>query len=82
MSQFSRFIDKFRRYAFTPLVVRRALIIALVVGFILIMINHSDRIRSGTFDTTLLWQSVLTIFVPYAVSTLSSVMAIEEHSDD
>ena len=82
MSQFLSFIDKFKRYAFTPPVVRRAVIIAVVVGFILIMINHSDRIRSGTFDATLFWQSLLTIFVPYAVSTLSSVMAIEERKID
>ena len=82
MSQLSAFIYNFKRHAFTPPVVRRAVIIAVVVGFILILINHSDRLRSGTFDATLLWQSLLTIFVPYAVSTVSSVLAIAEHEED
>ena len=82
MSHFLSFIDKFKRHAFKPPVVRRAFIIAIVVGFILILINHSDRIRSGTFDATLFWQSLLTIFVPYAVSTVSSVLAIPDNEED
>ena len=82
MSQFSFFIAKFKRYAFTPPIVRRALIMAVVVGFFLIAINHGDRIFGGTFCTTSIYQSLLTILVPYAVSTLSSVMAIEERVAD
>jgi len=57
-------------------VVKRALKFAVVVGAILIAINHSDAILAGDVDSTRLAKVVLTVFVPYAVSTASSVAAI------
>ena len=57
-------------------VVRRALKFALVVGAILISINHGDALLSGEVDSIRLGKMVLTVFVPYAVSTASSVAAI------
>ena len=57
-------------------VVSRAIRIALIVGFILAAINHGDRIllqEMRYFD----WiKVVLTFGVPYCVSTVSSVLAI------
>ena len=57
-------------------VVRRALLYGVVVGAILITINHGDALLRGEVDGTQLWKMGLTVLVPYAVSTLSSVSAL------
>lgn len=57
-------------------VVVRAVKFAVVVGAILITINHGDAILAGDVDGTRLAKMVLTVFVPYAVSTASSVAAV------
>ena len=67
--------------AFQPSVVKRALKYAVVVGFILIAINHSDAILSGQVTRGVLFKMLLTMMVPYAVSTLSSVGALLEMRD-
>ncbi len=59
-------------------VVRRALRIALIVGTLLVGINHGDRIFSGSVEERDLLKMFITYFVPYGVSTVSSVMAIRE----
>ena len=59
-------------------VVRRALVYLVVVGSILITINHGDAILRGEIDSVRLFKMVLTPLLPYAVSTLSSVGAIRE----
>jgi hypothetical protein len=64
--------------AFQPSVVKRALKYAVVVGFILIAINHSDAILSGHVTSGVLLKMLLTMMVPYVVSTLSSVGALLE----
>ena len=58
-------------------VVRRALGYALVVGAILIGINHGDALLAGELDRTRLFKMGLTIIVPYLVSTFSSVGAMK-----
>jgi len=58
-------------------VVRRALWYALVVGAILITINHGDALASGNLGATRLMKMGLTMLFPYAVSTLSSVQALQ-----
>ncbi len=63
-------------------VVRRACSYALVVGAILICINHGDALLRGELDSRRLFKMVLTVFVPYAVSTLSSVGALRERDSD
>lgn len=57
-------------------VVCRALIMAAIVGTILVSINHGMCICSGKFGLLCFVQSALTFFVPYAVSTISSVLAL------
>jgi hypothetical protein len=59
-----------------PAVVRRALGYALVVGSILIAINHGAALLSGEVDAARILQMGLTAMVPYCVSTSSSVGAI------
>jgi hypothetical protein len=61
-----------------PAVVRRALKYAVVVGVILILINHGDALLHGDLTTGRLLKMGLTVLVPYAVSTASSVGAIRE----
>lgn len=57
---------------------RRAIYSALIVGSILILVNHSDALLQGELDTTRLYRIALTVIVPYVVSTVSSVITIQE----
>ena len=63
-------------------VVRRALFSALIVGTILIAINHGDALIRGDMDPTRLFKMILTILVPYLVSTVSSVLTIIDSQKD
>jgi hypothetical protein len=56
-------------------VVLRACKYAVVVGAVLITINHADALLAGDVDSRRLLKIGLTVLVPYAVSTLSSVGA-------
>lgn len=49
---------------------------AAVVGPILIVINHGDVIANGTLDGVAWMKMLLTVLVPYCVSTYSSVGAL------
>lgn len=68
----------FRTLATDPAVVRRALGYAVVVGSLLIAINHGDAILAGDLSSGRWLKMGLTALVPYAVSTLSSVSAMRE----
>jgi hypothetical protein len=62
-------------------VVKRAVGYAVVVGTILITINHGDAILRGDVTRWRLFKMGLTVLVPYVVSTLSSVGALRERSN-
>jgi len=66
---------EFLRLASAGGVVRRALLYAVVVGSLLIGINHGDAILAGEISAGRWVKMGLTVLVPYAVSTLSSVSA-------
>jgi hypothetical protein len=51
---------------------------AAIVGPILIAINHGDAILRGDMSLPRFGRMLLTILVPYTVSTISSVAAIRE----
>ncbi len=68
-------MSEFLRLASARGVVRRALGYAVVVGSVLIGINHGDAILAGEITPERWWKMGLTVLVPYAVSTLSSVSA-------
>jgi hypothetical protein len=57
-------------------VVRRAAWYAVIVGAILIAINHADALVRGDVDLGRALKMGLTLLVPYTVSTLSSVQAL------
>ena len=64
--------------AFKPSVVKRGLAYAIIVGAILIMINHGDALLRGDVDTVRIVKMGFTVLVPYVVSTLSSVGALRQ----
>jgi hypothetical protein len=64
--------------AFSGPVRRRAQRIMVVVGAILITINHGDAILRGDVDGARFARILLTLAVPYVVSTVSSVAAMRE----
>ena len=64
--------------ACSPSVVTRGLKYGVIVGSILIIINHGNAIFDGAVDTTRILQMFLTVLVPYCVSTASSVGAVME----
>jgi hypothetical protein len=66
------------RLAAHPATVRRALITALIVGFVLIAINDGPAILGGQLTRERIVQMCLTVLVPYVVSTVSSVSTRRE----
>jgi hypothetical protein len=65
-------------FALRPSVVKRALKYTVIVGAILITINHGDAVLRSDLPTVRLFRMGLTVLVPYVVSTLSSVGAMRE----
>lgn len=59
-------------------VVRRALLFAVTVGPVLVAINHADAILVGEVVRERWLKIGLTMLVPYAVSTISSVLAMRK----
>ena len=66
--------------AMQPSVVKRALKYAVVVGCILIAINHSNAILKAEVSPGRWLRMALTVVVPYVVSTLSGVGAMREYT--
>ncbi len=58
--------------AFQRSVVRRWLAYAIVVGAVLILINHGEAILDGEVGTDPVVKMGLTVIAPYVVSTLLS----------
>lgn len=68
------------RLAAHPGTVRRASFTAVIVGSVLVGINHGPALLAGDFTRGRLVQMVMTYFVPYIVSTVSSVSTRRELS--
>ena len=64
--------------ASSPPVVKRASVMAGVVGVILIAINHGPALLGGDVSVGRVLQMGLTVLVPYTVSTVSSVLAMRD----
>lgn len=58
-------------------VVTRAIKVALLVGTMLALINHGEKILNISLSSHDWLKVVITYFVPYGVSTWSSVGAIK-----
>jgi len=74
-------MSEWLRLAKRPAVVRRALCYGLGVGTLLIVINHGDAIIRGDVSLARLVRMLLTMTVPYVVSTGSSVSALRARSE-
>lgn len=70
------------RLALEPSVVRRALRTMAVVAPILIAINQGDALVRGELGAVRALKIALTLLVPYAVSTASSVSTLRSRSPD
>ncbi len=68
--------DSWFKLATQRAVVRRAIKTALVVGCVLVAINHGDVLWMGDIGAGRFLQIALTFLVPYVVSTSSSVAAM------
>jgi len=67
----------FLKLAFSRAVVLRALRVAALVGTLLALINHGDRILTASLTAWGFGQILLTYLVPYSVSVWSSVRALQ-----
>lgn len=63
----------------SPRIVRRALKYAIGVGIVLIAINHGDALLRGDVSLVRVLRMILTVIVPYLVSTASAVSSVLEH---
>lgn len=53
---------------------RRSLGIAIVVGSILVAINHGDALLAGRWHPALAWKVPLTYLVPFVVATWGALL--------
>jgi hypothetical protein len=63
-------------------VVRRGIGYAVVVGAVLIAINHGNSVLRGDLTSERFVKMALTVIVPYLVSTFSSVGALHGTPDN
>ncbi|WP_077343056.1 nitrate/nitrite transporter NrtS [Pseudocolwellia agarivorans] len=69
--------NSFISLAFSKQVMFRAIKVALLVGTLLALINHSEKILTMTLSGEDFIKIILTYLVPYGVSTWSAVQAIK-----
>ncbi|MEM6581952.1 MAG: nitrate/nitrite transporter NrtS [Pseudomonadota bacterium] len=72
--------EGFFALACTRPVVISSLKVALVVGSILVLINHWPALAELSLSRNSALQVVLTYIVPYCVSTYSSVRSLQRHT--
>ncbi len=54
---------------------RRAIMIALIVGTILVLINHGDHIQDEPVCSNFFLKAFLSYVVPFSVSIVSAILA-------
>lgn len=57
---------------------RRAAVMALIVGNVIGLVNHGDKVLMGTMLQVDWIKAGLSFLIPYTVSTISSVLAIRD----
>lgn len=75
----SRWMGAWLRFASQRSVLRRAFVTCLFVGVLLTVVNHGPELVRAQFSPGLVAQIALTLLIPFAVSVVSSVGAIQEH---
>lgn len=72
----ARSVKDWLKTALRPGILRRSPLTARVVGAVLALINHGDRLLAGGFDRAAPTKVLLSHAVPFAVSGLSAVQAL------
>ena len=62
--------------ALRPDILRRSLRVSLIVGTLLALINHGDRLLTGELDRGAVTKILLSYAVPFAVASWSAVQAL------
>ena len=71
----------FLSVAFRADIVRRSARVAFVVGTLLALINHGDKLLRGALDSEAAAKILLSYLVPYCVSTWASVRSAQAGDD-
>ena len=71
----------FMTLALSSQVLFSALKVSVIVGTLLVLINHGDKLISMSFLSADILKILLTYLVPYGVSTWSAVKAIQAHEN-
>jgi hypothetical protein len=58
-------------------VVIRGLAFSAIVGTVLVVVNHGDALMNGDISAARLMKIAITMLIPYCVSTVSSVGAMQ-----
>jgi hypothetical protein len=58
-------------------VVLRGLAFSAIVGTVLVVVNHGDALMNGDISAARLMKIAITMLIPYCVSTVSSVGAMQ-----
>ena len=69
-------MSRWYEVALSGTVIRRSLGYAVVVGGMLVAINHGDVLLAGDFTKVQWFKVLITPLVPYLVCTFSSVQAM------
>lgn len=59
-------------------VIRRSSRVALLVGTVLVLINHGDALITARLTTIDIVKIIMTYCIPYCISTYASVLAVME----
>lgn len=68
--------------AVRPDIAWRSMKVALVVGTILALINHGDRLLAANLDSIAWIKILFTYLVPYSVATWAAVQTVRENLND
>ena len=71
----------FMTLALSKQVLISSLKVSVVVGTLLLLINHGDKLISMSFTYADILKVLLTYLVPYCVSTWSAVKAIQDREN-
>jgi hypothetical protein len=61
---------------------RRSAATSLIVGTLLTVINHGDKLLLGQVDGSIAWRIVLTFVVPFVVATVSAASVRRERRSE
>ena len=71
----------FLSIALSASVISSAIKVAIVVGTLLALINHYDKLATLNFQRSDIFKILLTYLVPYGVSTWSAVKALQQKTN-